>query len=52
MKISASFSLNNRLYVITSKGYAYVLFEKNSKQVIKRISIQHFENKRAEKYNY
>jgi uncharacterized DUF497 family protein len=52
MVINASFYLNNKLYVISNGGYAYVFYEKDGRQKIQRISAREFEDRRAERYDY
>jgi hypothetical protein len=51
MVINASFYLNNKLYVISNGGYAYVFYEKDGRQKIRRISAREFEDRRAERYD-
>ena len=51
-KIVASFYFDNKLYSISNSGYAYVFYEKDGRQKIRRISAREFEDRRAERYDY
>lgn len=53
MVIIQRFQLNDRLYVISEKGYTYVIyFNKDGKQITKRIKQRTYDMRYHERYNY